>query len=419
MFSRIKGTQDFLDYRLLEGVLQKIKQQLQLYNFKQIETPILESVSLFQRGLGYETDVVSKQMFVVQSKSKSEQICLRPEATAGTMRSFVENQGKLVLPWKVFSYGPMFRYERPQKGRYRQFHQFNIEAVGVESIEYDTFFISMLSNLFEEKLGSENFVLHVNFLGQTQDRENFKKVLFAFLEKHQSEICETCTERKETNILRVFDCKSESCQKIYKIAPSITDHLSDASQSEWNLVKQQLSQLSVTYIENPALVRGLDYYNKTVFEFVGITLGAQNAFCGGGRYDGLSKQLGTKEEVPALGAAIGVERLLLLLEDQKEKLMTPQLPLVCVVPFSKEQNGLAMLIADNLQSEGVCIDLLLDEASLKSKLRKANKLQALYAMIIGEQEQQENFVTIKNMVTGKDDKVMQSDLSSYFESIRS
>jgi len=415
MFSRIKGTQDIFDYRLIEGVLQLINRHLKNYNFSQVETPILESTTLFERGLGFQTDVVSKQMFIVQSKSDSEQICLRPEMTAGTVRAFVEQQGSLTLPWKAFAYGPVFRYERPQKGRYRQFYQVSIESLGTSNLAYDALFINMLSTLFAEKLEIENFVLHVNFLGQPEDREIFKTHLYAFLSEYDAILCQTCRQRKDTNILRVFDCKVEACHNLYKQAPKITDYLTAASQAEWQMVQDLLLQLSVTFVHDPYLVRGLDYYNKTVFEFVGTTLGAQNTFCGGGRYDSLAQQLGAKEEIPAIGAGIGMERLLLLLEDKAEKFATPRPALICIVPCALQQNSTALLLADALQAAGLCVDILVDEASLKSKLKKAHKLQASYAIVIGEQEQAENFVMIKNMMTGQDEKVFQADLEDYFE----
>ena len=417
MFSRIKGTQDILDYRFTAGVLQIMQSHLETYNFSQISTPILESVELFERGLGVATDVVGKEMFVVQSKSDREQICLRPEITAGTVRAFIQEQGALVLPWKVFSYGPAFRYERPQKGRLRQFHQLSIESLGTTSVLYDAFFISMLANLFSEKLQIENFVLEVNFLGQPQDRHIFKAHLHAFLVEHDEILCLTCRQRKDTNILRVFDCKNEACHQLYQRAPKITDHLTPESLHEWQTVQEQLLQLSITFVHNPYLVRGLDYYNKTVFEFIGLSLGAQNTFCGGGRYDSLAQQLGSKDLVPAIGAGIGMERLLLVLEDQAEQFATPRPSLVCVVPCDAEQNNTALLIADYLQKVGVCVDILLDAASLKSKLRKADKLQAQYAVIIGQLEQAENFVMVKNMMTGQDEKVSQADLASYFKKL--
>ena len=417
MFSRIKGTQDILDYKLIEGVLKIVTHHLSNYNFQQVSTPIIESTSLFERGLGIQTDVVSKEMFIVESKSDREQMCLRPEMTAGTMRAFVEQQGSLVLPWKVFSYGPAFRYERPQKGRLRQFHQISIESLGTSSALYDAFFISMLNNLFAEKFSVDTFVLHVNYLGQQEDRDIFKSHLYKFLSDHESILCATCLQRRDTNILRVFDCKIEACIDLYKNAPKIVDHLTAASATEWQELQDQLQQLSVTFVHNPYLVRGLDYYNKTVFEFVGVTLGAQSTFCGGGRYDTLATQLGSKEEIPAVGAAIGMERLLMVLEGREEQFSAVKRPLVCIVPCQAEQNGTALLVADSLQAAGVCIDILIDEASLKSKLRKANKLQAMYVAVIGQDEQVGNYVTIKNMITGGDEKVFQADLETFFASI--
>lgn len=417
MFPRIKGTQDILDYRLIHGVLQIIERHLMGYNFMQVATPILESVALFERGVGVETDVVSKQMFIVQSKSETESICLRPEMTAGLVRAFLDQKNILGLPWKAFSYGPVFRYERPQKGRFRQFHQMSIESLGISNVVYDAFFISMLSNLFAEKFALENFVLHINFLGQAEDREIFKTHLYTFLSEHDAVLCQTCRQRKETNILRVFDCKVEACAALYAKAPKITDYLTPASQQEWQELQDQLLQLSVTFVHDPYLVRGLDYYNKTVFEFIGLTLGAQSTFCGGGRYDSLAEQLGSKEHISAIGAGIGMERLLLLLEGQEQKFAQVRPALVCIVPCSEQQNGTALLLADSLQAIGVCVDVLVDQASLKSKLRKADKLQAKYALVIGETEQQENFVMIKNMITGNDEKVSQADINHYFASI--
>jgi len=417
MFLKVKGTQDVLDYRLIEGVLQIVQTHLKNYNFQPVVTPIIESVSLFERGLGFETDVVSKQMFVVQSKSSSEQICLRPELTAGTLRAFLENQAILTLPWKCFSYGPVFRYERPQKGRYRQFNQVSIESLGTKSVAYDAFFIGMLSTLFAEKLKLDNFILQINFLGQEEDRAIFKTHLHQFLTQHQEQLCQTCVARKETNILRVFDCKVEACVTLYEQAPKITDYLTPESQVEWQELQDQLLQLSITFVHNPYLVRGLDYYNKTVFEFVGLTLGAQSTFCGGGRYDSLAQQLGSKEEIPAIGAGIGMERLLLTLEDREQELQTQLPALLCCIPCEDAQKGTVLLLAEHLQAAGLCIDVLIDSGSLKHKLKKAHKLQAAYAIIVGEKEQAGNYVMVKDMITGHDEKVGQAEVLNYFKKL--
>ncbi len=407
MISRIKGTQDFIDLSLLNFVISKIKQHLYHYNFSEISTPILEPTELFTRTLGLQTDVVSKQMYTF---GEDREICLRPEATAGIVRAFVENSIQQ-LPWKVFEYGSMFRHERPQKGRFREFHQVSIETIGSNSIAQDAFFIKMLDSLFANTLNLNSYALQINFLGTREDREKHKEALSAFLNTHATKICKTCLERKDSNTMRVFDCKETSCQELYKNAPKITDHLSDESAQEWHELKEQLDLLSVTYIEEPTLVRGLDYYNKTVFEFVSYNLGAQNAFCGGGRYDHLVKEIGGKEDQPSIGAAIGIERLLLLLEPLRNTLPLSQpASLTVIIPIEPQQNALALLIAQDLINHGKTIDIVVDEGSMKSKMRKANKLGAQWAIIIGSEEQANKTAVLKNMVTGTDEKISQIEL---------
>lgn len=412
MFSKVKGVSDnFFDMSYWTGVRKKIEAHLKQYNFLEIETPILEYVSLFQRGLGYETDVVSKQMFLIETKGdKDEQICLRPEATAGTMRAFLEQQATLITPCKVFSYGSMFRYERPQKGRLRQFHQMNLEVIGAQSIMQDVLLIKMLHTLFTEGLLLETFVLKLNFLGQPEDRKQFCEALRYFLEPQKLDLCKTCQTRLGTNVLRILDCKSESCQKLLQDAPKLFDFFSDQTKAEWQLLCDTLHELSVSFVHDQNLVRGLDYYNKTVFEFVSTELGAQSAFCAGGRYDGLAQQLGSKVEVPSIGCAIGMERLLLILEKHKEQLSEATQPLVCIVPFSHEQNKLALFLADALQAKGKCVDVLLDEQKIAKKMKKANSLGAVYVLLLGEDEQNNNTVKVKNMVTGEEQVIIQDQV---------
>lgn len=419
MFSGVKGTQDIIDSRLFDGVIARLVSHVTLYNFSHMQTPILESVSLFKRSIGEHTDVVGKEMFILEQKSSKEQLCLRPEGTAGAMRAFLEHQHALPLPCKTYSYGPMFRYERPQKGRYRQFHHFNIEALGIKNVAYDALFISMLYKTFTDVFLLENFVLEINFLGTAQDRVAFKTALYDFLTAHQTAICQTCQERKETNILRVFDCKIESCQQLYTKAPQLVSYLCQESQAEWDLLRTQLAQLSVSFVHNPRLVRGLDYYNKTVFEFIGFDLGAQSTFCGGGRYDGLAEQLGSKAAVPALGAAIGLERLMMLLEAKKEQFEKVSLPLACIISCAQEQNNTALLLADFLQSHGICIDALVDDESLKAKFKKAERLKATLVLVVGADEQQGNYVTVKNMSSGTQEKISQHELVTFLQKHKS
>lgn len=420
MFTRIKGTQDFLDLTLCNFLINSAQKHLTTYHFTQIATPILEQLSLFQRSLGLETDVVTKEMYIVQSgnitqnitthEQGEEIICLRPEGTASIMRAFFNNNVD-TIPWKVFSYGPMFRHERPQKGRYRQFHQISIENLGAESIAHDVELITMLDRFFHEVLSLNSYALLINFLGCIDDRANFKQVLLQFLEKNSTIICATCTERKDKNIMRVFDCKNPTCQELYRSAPHIVDSLCTACNQEWETLKNLLLQLSVSFSVAPTLVRGLDYYNKTVFEFVSTELGAQNTFCGGGRYDMLAQTLGEKKPLPALGAAIGIERVVLMLENIQSRLTLPQLPpLTTIVPISAEQHALALLLADQLRAHNLCVEVLLDGESTKSMMRKANKMGSAFCLIIGSEEQASGQVTLKNMINGTETKIAHIDV---------
>lgn len=416
MIERIKGTQDFIDVSLLNFVVNQCKKHLELYHFTEIDLPIIEQTELFKRSLGLQTDVVSKEMFIIANHNEDEEesICLRPEITASIVRAFVEN-GIQTTPWNVFTWGPCFRYERPQKGRYRQFHQVSMEMIGVKSIFNDVRFITMLDRFFHETLALNNYALLLNFLGCLEDRTAYKKILKEFLNSPTAQgICQLCTERKEKNILRIFDCKNEQCQEIYKHAPRLIDNLCANCADEWVQLQEQLDLLGVTYTWNPSLVRGLDYYNKTVFEFVSSQLGAQNTFCGGGRYDQLVSQIGGKEDQPSFGAAIGIERLMLLLEPVRASLPLEQPPALHVVmPLGKEQHPLALLVADNLESHGLSVDVLLDGDSLKSMMRKANKMGAAYSILIGQEEQENHTVTVKNMITGAEDKIQQIELHTY------
>lgn len=415
MFNRIKGTQDILDLSLFNFFIAKAKKHLEIYNFKEISTPILEPLDLYTRSLGTETDVVTKEMYTIKTDSEEEIICLRPEGTASIVRAFVNNNIN-ETPWKVFSCGPMFRHERPQKGRYRQFNQLTMEIIGSNSINQDVNFIKMLDRFFSQVLSIDTYALLINFLGCENDRINFKSVLYKFLETISDKICSTCQVRKEKNIMRVFDCKNPTCQELYKDAPKIAQNLCASCENEWQDLKNNLEILSVSYSYSPNLVRGLDYYGKTVFEFVSTDLGAQNTFCGGGRYDQLAKEIGAKEDQPSIGAAIGIERIVLILEQIANKLVLDELPsLNLILPLGKEQQALGLLLADELQAHNVCTDILLEGDSVKSMMRKAGKLAAKYVILIGQEEQETKTVTVKNMIKGSQEKVAQVDLIKYLK----
>ena len=417
MFSKVKGVADnFFEMSYWSGVRKKIEAHLKRYNFFEIEIPILEHVALFQRSLGLDTDVVSKEMFIIQNKSDkadSEQICLRPEATAGTMRAFLEVQSQAVTPCKVFCCGAMFRYERPQKGRWRQFHQMNMEMIGGASILYDAHYLKMLHVLFVEVFAIESAVLKLNFLGEAAERKVFGDALVAFVKQHQEHVCQDCITRIATNPLRMLDCKIERCQAVYKNAPKLSDFFSNQTAEEWKILQETLHELGVSFVIDHQLVRGLDYYNKTVFEFASVDLGAQSAFCGGGRYDGLAEQLGSKVKIPAFGCAIGMGRLLLLLEKQKDHLSEKPAALSCIIPIDIAQNKVALHLVDFLQAHGKAVDVLLDDQKIQTKMKKANQMKAQFALIIGEDEQKNNTIIVKNMVTGVQQVCVQSDVYKY------
>ncbi|MCL5436514.1 MAG: histidine--tRNA ligase [Candidatus Dependentiae bacterium] len=414
MIQNIRGTQDFIDLGMYNFIVRTAQQYLGRYGYEEISLPILESTDLFRRSLGLATDVVNKEMFVVQSASASEkaereQICLRPEMTASVMRAYFTN-GIQQLPWRVFSHGPVFRYERPQKGRYREFHQLTVELLGAQSLAFDAEFIAMVDNFLRQGLQINSYVIALNFLGTLEDRTNYKRALLAFLEK-QDNLPRAIAERKETNLLRIFDLKDEESKQALKGAPTLIEYLSPESAAAWRQLTSMLDQLSVNYVHDPYLVRGLDYYSNTVFEFVSSGLGAQNAICGGGRYDGLSLALGEKNLLPAIGVGFGIERLMLLLAEQRPDFKPEQKPaLVAILPLSGAQEMLALLCAQNLREWGICTEVLLDGTSVKSMMRRANRLGARYAILIGENEQKDGTLTVKEMMSGEERIVKQDEL---------
>lgn len=404
MISRVRGTQDFLNLKLFNFIQQIIKHHCTLYHFREIATPILEHAELFKRSLGLQTDVVSKEMFIIGTNSEEDSLCLRPEATASTMRTFLEHKDQLTIPWKNFSIGPMFRHERPQKGRFRQFTQASIEVIGSASITQDVQFIAMLDRLFQEKFTLDNYALLINFLGCFEDRQKFKKILYDFLTGIQDTLCQNCLIRKEHNIMRVFDCKN--CRGLFKNAPQLVDSLCIPCKQEWQQVQDQLHILSISFSYAPLLVRGLDYYDKTVFEFTSDSLGAQSAFCGGGRYNKLASQLGSSQDYACVGASIGIERILMLLESITDRLQIPHdPPLHIVMPLTIEQHSLALLLADELLTHNLCADVFVDEDSLKTMMKKANKMGAAYVLLLGPDEQAQRKVMVKNMVTGQEELI--------------
>jgi histidyl-tRNA synthetase len=403
MIPRVKGTQDSLDCSVINYFLEHTKKFLEASAFSEVATPLLEHAELFLRTLGQETDVVSKQMYMVKA-GEDERICLRPEGTASVMRAYLEAHTGLQATAKFFTYGPMFRYERPQKGRYRQFSQLSMELINARSILYDAYFIGLLAQLFKKILQIPDFTLLLNFLGCAADRVSFKAVLREFLVG--KELCATCAVRKEKNILRIFDCKNGQCQSYYAQAPLLTNSLCQHCLAEWQELQSLLSAQGVSFTQVPTLVRGLDYYNKTVFEFTSNHLGSQDAFCSGGRYDGLAQELGSKTEVPSLGAAIGVERMCMILETLSAGTsFAKQVNRYLFVPLDAEYAPLVFSFGQKLQDAGLTVDYLFDGDSIKTKMRRANALNATYTLLLGSHEYEQRVFIVKSMATGAEERV--------------
>lgn len=390
----LKGTKDILpqDINMWHLVEQKANEIFSRYGFKEIRTPIIEVTELFARGVGDTTDIVNKEMYTFEKSERS--ITLRPENTAGVVRAYIENgMSRLSAPVKLWYKGPMFRYERPQAGRQRQFHQVGVEMFGIKQPSADAEVILMATN-FLKSLGLNDLEVEINSLGCPKCRDEFKTKLKEVLKPYFNELCEDCQKRYDKNPLRLLDCKVESCKKIFE-KPEVqavinSDFICDECAQHYSTVKEYLDKLGVKYVENKLLVRGLDYYNRTVFEIKSNNLGSQNAVCGGGRYDGLVGQLGG-EPTPAIGFAMGMERLISLIPQlQPEKLDG------YIVSASASE---AFVLAEELRSKGLNIEIDLAGKKFAKQIEKASKV-AKYALILGEDEIANNKVSVKNLEQG-------------------
>jgi histidyl-tRNA synthetase len=413
MVTRVRGTHDICDTNMRNFFIEKATKYFSDYNFNHIVTPILEYSELFAHSIGENTDIISKEMYSIEQKNNAEdgkKICLRPEVTAPVIRACIDEKIER-FPWKVFTYGPMFRYERPQKGRLRQFTQFNLEIVNTSSFMEDVFFIAMLSKFFINILLLKNIILKINFLGCFEDRKNHKHILGKFLQQNEKMLCQTCLTRKVKNPLRIFDCKNQDCKKLYQKAPFCIDSLCKECNEEWTAIQKNLSLLSINHIVDPSLVRGLDYYTKIVFEYSSTSLGAQDSLCGGGRYI-LGKRIGSKKDFNSIGVGIGIERIEYLLEQQNHPLKEKK-PLNIILPISKKQDIIGIMLSQILQKKGFCTDILFEKASMSNMMKKANKAGAKSVIVIGEEEQKNNTVTLKNMTNGITKKIKQTEIYKY------
>jgi histidyl-tRNA synthetase len=372
-----------------------IKNIAEIYGFQEIRTPILEDLTLFKRGVGEGTDIVEKEMFIVPDKDID--YCLRPENTASVVRALIERGGLSADSIEKYYYlGPMFRKERPQRGRLRQFHQFGMETFGVSEAVAEIEILRMVDQLLKT-VGIKNIILKINTLGNHDERLRYKEQLKDYFSNYKFELCEDCKRRLLENPLRILDCKNESCQKLIANAPSNFGVLGKESRMHFDQVIQGVNDGAVPYEVTPHLVRGLDYYNQTVFEFVANSgLGAQNTVVAGGRYNGLFKTLGNKIDLPAVGCAGGIERMALLLDENADKLQKFPVALSLIGADDAGQD-MAMKLSLMLRQKGIAADFSLAKRSVKAQMRRADKLNAHFVGVIGENEIKSGKITVKNL----------------------
>ena len=396
----IKGMNDLFEEELVwwRKITSTAEQIFKAYGYGEIRTPILEEAQLFIRGVGETTDIVEKEMYLFEDRDK-KMVCLRPENTAGVVRAMLQH-GKIRpdMEERVYYFGQMFRRERPQKGRYRQFHQLGVEAFGVAAPSADVETMAMLHSFLTE-LGMKGVNLVINSLGEGLERQKYTAALKAYFTTHQSELCQDCQRRLEKNVLRILDCKVETCKALGDDAPTAVGHLDDASRQHFEAVENGLQRLNIPYSVSHRLVRGLDYYTRTVFEAMAETgLGAQNTVIAGGRYDGLVSDFGGKP-TPAVGFAGGIERLVLLLKEGEEalKAASPDLVLVGADDSGREK---AAELAFFLRAQGIFVEVDHKLRSVKAQMRRANRMEARYTMVLGNSEIHKNRADLKNLEDG-------------------
>jgi len=414
---RPNGTEDVLpkDIHKWYTVEKIARETAESYGFSEIRVPTFENTDLFLRSVGETTDVVQKEMYTV--KAKETEFTLRPEGTAGTIRAMLQN-GLLneALPQRVFYILSCFRHERPQAGRLREFHQFGLEMAGSQSPAADAEVISLAKKILD-RLEVKKIELYINSIGCPTCRAKYHEALRAYFEARKGELCETCQDRLTKNPMRILDCKSPICQEIGKDAPLILDYLCEECSDHFEKLKKYLTNLGIDYKVNPKIVRGLDYYTKTVFEFVTTEIGAQGTVCGGGRYDGLIEQLGG-QHVPALGFGMGIERLLLVMDKQNCAYLAPK---KCDIYFATMGDAAlekAMELAKQLREYGLYAEYDLMGRGLKAQMKYANKIGAAFTIVLGDNELAESKAKLKDMEKGEETEILLDDkFVGNFESV--
>ena len=400
----IKGINDILPevvgkWQLVESVARRIFSD---FGFQEIRIPILEKTELFARSIGEATDIVEKEMYTFPDRN-GQLLTLRPEATASVVRAFIQHKLHLQPAMrKFYTMGPMFRHERPQKGRYRQFHQINVEVFAMDDPMIDAEVIYMLL-VFLEELKIPDVKLHINSMGCPDCRQPFRQSLADYLEGVSDKLCSDCQRRRLTNPLRIFDCKVDSCGNLVNKAPVLLDHLCHECEKNFQSVREHLLSLAVAYTIDPFMVRGLDYYTRTTFEVITPHLGAQDAVGGGGRYDGLMKALGGPD-LPGTGFAIGMERLILLLDDKAWAVTDSNRLFVACLGEEAKKKGFSL--TQELRLSGLSVEMDYEEKSLKAQMRRADKLGATHVLIIGEDEMAKGVATLRNMEASSQEEIV-------------
>ncbi|MDE6210428.1 MAG: histidine--tRNA ligase [Clostridia bacterium] len=411
-----KGTKDVLPsesykWHYIENAVREVAR---LFGANEVRTPTFEHTELFLRGVGDTTDIVNKEMYTFEDKG-NRSITLKPEGTAGVARAFIENSlFNAPQPTKMYYITPVFRYERPQAGRLREHHQFGVEFYGSFAPQADVEVMSLAKSIFA-KLGIKDLQLNINSIGCKSCRKDYNKALKDYFSSKIDKMCSTCKDRLDKNPLRILDCKEETCKAIVKDAPSTIDYLCDDCKLHHESVCKGLTSIGLDYVVNPRIVRGLDYYTRTVFEFISTGIGAQGTVCGGGRYNDLVEQVGGKS-TPAVGFGMGIERLIMVLESLGLSFGEPYTPAVYIAPMCEEAKDVALVIANNLRANGISAEFDIMDRSFKAQMKYADKLSAQFVAIIGEDELKADKVAIKNMKTGEQESVERDKLVEFIKS---
>ncbi|MCY1620260.1 histidine--tRNA ligase [Staphylococcus pettenkoferi] len=412
-----RGTQDILpgETKKWQFIESRLEELMKLYNYQEIRTPIFESTDLFARGVGDSTDVVQKEMYNFKDKGDRD-LTLRPEGTAAVVRSYIEKkmQGQANQPVKLYYVGPMFRYERKQKGRYRQFTQFGVEAIGSEDPSIDAEVLAMVVHIYES-FGLKNLKLVINSIGDIDSRQEYNQALVEHFEPVIDDFCQDCQSRLHTNPMRILDCKVDRDKEAVKTAPRITDYLNDESQAYYNQVKAHLDDLNIRYEEDPNLVRGLDYYTHTAFELMIDDPdydGAITTLCGGGRYNGLLQLLDGPDQT-GIGFALSIERLLMALEQEGIELVDEEPLDLFVVTMGDDADRYAVRLLNDLRKQGISVDKDYLNRKIKAQMKQADRLNARYTVVIGDQELEQQRIAIKDMQSGESEEIALDQIAEF------